>query len=180
MSRLRTSMLITACLIAALSPPASAQVVTAEWISVFAAPGDRWHMTIYKDEIRQMPRRSPEWKQLDRPALAFPTQAKGTVPLYRYFNPQSGDHFFTLNHEEGLNAVRVNGYQDEGVCCYVSPQQVSGTVPIFRLLKGAHHRYVFSASVRDSAISREGWQSEGDEGYAWLPTRPSQPTLPAQ
>jgi Repeat of unknown function (DUF5648) len=49
----------------------------------------------------------------------FNYQAPGTVPLYRYWNPSVGDHFYTTQFDElGFGAY---GWSFEQVECYVSP-----------------------------------------------------------
>lgn len=45
----------------------------------------------------------------------FPTQASGTTPLYRFFNPATGDHLETTDYSEGSNA----GYKFEFILGYV-------------------------------------------------------------
>ena len=55
----------------------------------------------------------------------FPHQKSGTVPLYRYWQPSTRDHFYTTNANEigtcTLVAVGKYGYIYEGVVCYVYP-----------------------------------------------------------
>lgn len=41
------------------------------------------------------------------------------IPLYRYWNPENGDHFYTMNWSE-LGAGGY-GYTLEGIQCYVYP-----------------------------------------------------------
>ena len=53
----------------------------------------------------------------------FASQRCGTVPLYRYWNPSIGDHFYTTNIEEIGTATPgqkgKHGYISEGVVCNV-------------------------------------------------------------
>ena len=55
----------------------------------------------------------------------FPSIKPGTIPLYRYFNPNGLDHFYTTNSKEiGTTTVGASGqygYIFEGVACYVLP-----------------------------------------------------------
>jgi len=48
-------------------------------------------------------------------------RASGTVPLYRYNNGAISDHFYTTNFREGQREVARNGYNFEGIQCYVYP-----------------------------------------------------------
>ena len=49
----------------------------------------------------------------------------GTVPLYRYYKGSVYDHFYTTNAAEIGTAIHGqvgrDGYQSEGVACYVIP-----------------------------------------------------------
>lgn len=80
----------------------------------------------------------------------FTYQAKGTVPLYRYYN--GVDHFYTTNW---LGSSFGNNYEYgfERIECYVYPEQVEGTVPIYRYYNGNNHFY-----------TRE-WSGETPEWY---------------
>jgi hypothetical protein len=49
----------------------------------------------------------------------YPTQAAGTVPLYRYWNPGATDHFYTTNFSELVSGS--SGYIYEGIAGYVIP-----------------------------------------------------------
>ena len=56
----------------------------------------------------------------------FPNKKGKTVPLYRYWNPRSSDHFYTTNGMQEIGTVTPgetgNGlYISEGVACYVEP-----------------------------------------------------------
>lgn len=85
----------------------------------------------------------------------------GQVPMYRLYNPNSGEHFYTANSAERDMLVGV-GWRYESVG-WVAPS-VSGT-PVYRLYNpnaGDHH-YTKSAGERDWLISL-GWN---DEGIGW-------------
>jgi hypothetical protein len=43
----------------------------------------------------------------------------GSSPLYRVFEPVSGDHFYTVSLAERDNAIALYGYQDQGIAGYV-------------------------------------------------------------
>lgn len=48
-----------------------------------------------------------------------PTPRCGAVPLFRSYNPNSRDHFYTVDASEHANATSANGYTDEGIVGYV-------------------------------------------------------------
>jgi hypothetical protein len=94
------------------------------------------------------------------------TQAEGTEPLYRLYNPGNNDHFYTANPAERSSAL-ASGYRDEGVAGYISSSQQPGTVPLYRLRNGqAGHFYTTNPQERQTAM-QQGWSDEGIAGYAW-------------
>ena len=109
--------------------------------------------------------------------FVFDRQAQGTVPLFRYLDSQ-GSHFFTLNEQEGQNAVSKYGYTAEGICCYVAMPQLPGTHAIYRLFdsKSGLHVYTGNSDMKERLRWAYGYTLEGIEGYAW----DSAATLPAQ
>lgn len=62
----------------------------------------------------------------------FPNPVEGTVPLRRYFNAHSGDHFYTTD-PDGEGCER-NGWVNEGIACHVFPADSTkaGTKPLYR------------------------------------------------
>ncbi|WP_159721886.1 leucine-rich repeat protein [Enterococcus sp. CSURQ0835] len=88
-----------------------------------------------------------------------------TTPLYRLYNPNSGEHFYTWAAAEKTGLVTL-GWQDEGVVGNAPLNQQTG-VPVFRLYNknaGDHH-YTTSAAERDHLVS-VGWQAEGTAFYS--------------
>jgi len=92
----------------------------------------------------------------------------GTVPLFRLFKLDNGDHFYTTSEAERDRALASFGYQDEGIACEVfshvfDTPPVPGTVPLFRLFKleNGDHFYTTSGVERDRAIASFGYQDEG-------------------
>ena len=81
--------------------------------------------------------------------------------MYRLYNPNSGEHFYTAAVAEHNNLVNL-GWHDEGIG-WVAPVK-SGT-PVYRLYNpnaGDHH-YTMSAAERDYLV-KAGWN---DEGIGW-------------
>ena len=50
----------------------------------------------------------------------FTTPVCGSVPLYRVYNPDAIEHFYTTNVTKRDNALQ-HGYKDDGVSAYVNP-----------------------------------------------------------
>ncbi|MDO4538959.1 MAG: hypothetical protein Q4B54_12415, partial [Coriobacteriales bacterium] len=98
-------------------------------------------------------------------ALAMPAAALAadTQPMYRLYNPNGGEHFYTASTGEKANLVGL-GWQDEGVG-WTAP--VNSTTPVHRLYNpnnGDHH-YTTSTGERDLLIGL-GWSYEGVGWYS--------------
>jgi hypothetical protein len=127
----------------------------AEVVQLTEKDNDEWHLTMDQ-------------------AMVFPQQAKGLVPLLRLYNPGSHDHFYTTSQWEADEGVKYLGYVSEGVCCFIAPTQLPGTVPLFRFRSGGFHYYQLSATPSYSPDD----DSEGPAGFVWPVTTPP-PTLEA-
>lgn len=84
--------------------------------------------------------------------------------MYRLYNPNSGEHFYTASSVE-RDAVIAAGWNDEGIG-WTAPSE--SDTPVYRLYSGTDHHYTTSIVERDHLID-VGWTLEGDnaEGIAW-------------
>lgn len=88
---------------------------------------------------------------------------EGSDAVYRLYNPNSGEHLYTLDGAERSNLVRL-GWNYEGIAWY-SPE--SSGVPIYRLYNpynGDHH-YTLSMDECNS-LTPLGWIFEGTALYS--------------
>lgn len=98
-------------------------------------------------------------------AVPFVSQAADTtgVTMYRLYNPNSGEHFYTKDASEKDNLVKA-GWSDEGIG-WIAPEK--SNTPVYRLYNenaGDHH-YTMNASERDGLITA-GWKDEGTGWYS--------------
>ena len=93
------------------------------------------------------------------PAKAY---ADDGVPMYRLYNPYTGEHFYTASADECDNVV-VAGWIYEGVG-WVAP---SSGEPVYRLYNefGGEHHYTPDATERASLLAA-GWSDEGESWYS--------------
>ena len=96
-------------------------------------------------------------------AVPVVSQAADTtgVNMYRIYNPNSGEHFYTKNASEKDGLVTI-GWKDEGIG-WIAPEK--SNTPVYRLYNpnsGDHH-YTMNKNERDSLIVA-GWN---DEGIGW-------------
>lgn len=93
--------------------------------------------------------------------VAFSSEASA-ADMYRLYNPNSGEHFYTANLTEKNNVQRA-GWRYEGIG-WNAPS--SGN-PVYRLYNpnaGDHH-YTLNANERDN-LKRHGWRYEGVSWYS--------------
>ncbi len=86
---------------------------------------------------------------------------EGCMNMYRLYNPNSGEHFYTSSVGERNNLIRI-GWNYEGVG-WVAP--VTSNTPVYRLYNqnGGEHHYTTSIGERNMLINA-GWT---DEGIGW-------------
>lgn len=95
-------------------------------------------------------------------ALPQAVEAETTYTnMYRLYNPNSGEHFYTASLAEAKSVVEA-GWQWEGVG-WVAPK--TSKTPVYRLYSGADHHYTASVEERDWLID-QGWKSEGIGWYS--------------
>jgi peptidoglycan hydrolase-like amidase len=75
---------------------------------------------------------------------AHSNQANNTVPIYRYYNSSTGDHFYSTDNST------PSGYSSEGTAFYAYSSQVSGSVPVYRFYDpdSGDHYYTISESEK--------------------------------
>ena len=83
------------------------------------------------------------------------------VNMYRLYNPNSGEHFYTASESERNHLISL-GWNDEGTG-WIAPE--TSNTPVYRLYNpyGGEHHYTMSVAERDMLI-RAGWN---DEGIGW-------------
>ena len=100
----------------------------------------------------------------DDPEKPRPTEPQGDrITMFRLYNPNSGEHFYTSSEVERDNCV-VNGWNDEGIG-WIAPSEGQ---PVYRLynpnLPGEHH-YTMSTVEKENLTSL-GWIDEGVRWYS--------------
>jgi hypothetical protein len=93
------------------------------------------------------------------------TPQVATVPLYRYWNPGNGDHFYTTNWAELGGGNHGWGY--EGVQCHVLQQQRSGTVPLYRYWNPHNGDHFYTTNWAELGGGKYGWGYEGVQCYVY-------------
>jgi hypothetical protein len=96
--------------------------------------------------------------------FAFPSQVANTVPVFRYYQPGTGDHFYTTNFNELRNGG--NGWILENrAAFFVHSTQINGSVPVLRFFNGLDHFY--TKNINEFFISLGAYRSEGTAFFAF-------------
>ena len=88
--------------------------------------------------------------------------ADTTQDMYRLYNPNSGEHFYTANVNEKSNLIRY-GWKDEGIG-WTAPTSGDAVYRLYNPNSGDHH-YTLSAKEKDN-LARIGWKKEGIGWYS--------------
>jgi hypothetical protein len=116
-------------------------------------------------------------------------QSQQPTPLYRLWQNDAGDHFFTTFAQGKDDAIKQWGFQDQGVACYVFSSSLKGypndmhnienalgvpynsLVPLHQLYQAGtnHHILAVTDEVKDGVIRQWGFEWKGLEGYVIRP-----------
>lgn len=88
--------------------------------------------------------------------LPLAPDADNYVVMYRLYNPNSGEHFYTSNLSERTN-IKF-GWKDEEVA-WIAPTEGDDVYRLYNPNSGDHH-YTLSKVERDYLV-RIGWRYEG-------------------
>ncbi|MGP1544385.1 MAG: N-acetylmuramoyl-L-alanine amidase [Candidatus Fimenecus sp.] len=83
--------------------------------------------------------------------------------IYRLYNPNTGEHFYTANNSESNNLISL-GWKYEGIGWYV-PE--NSNTPVYRLYNpnAGNHHYTLNAAEKDNLV-KLGWKYEGIAFYS--------------
>ncbi len=107
------------------------------------------------------------------------------LPVYRFWSPASGDHFYTISETEKDKLLKQNPplWTFEGTAFYAYPagRQPVGTKPVYRFWSGklGSHFYTISEAEKESLINQRPvlWMPEGVAWYAYE-TSSTEPAAP--
>ena len=106
------------------------------------------------------PTPTPEPKPDPVPTPEPQPEPTATETMFRLYNPNSGEHFYSSSTVERDHLVSL-GWQDEGTG-WIAPASGEAVYRLYNPYAGEHH-YTLSAAERDMLVS-VGWN---DEGVGW-------------
>jgi hypothetical protein len=96
----------------------------------------------------------------------FDSERPGTVPLYRWFHPRDGSHYYTTqpNTPDRPNSVA------DGISCHVYDHPVAEAVPFYRWSNGRDYLYTVEANGENAG--RVGHRPQGIVGFIYREPKP--------
>jgi hypothetical protein len=104
---------------------------------------------------------------VDSPAADYSVRVTAPyVPVYRLFNPNSGEHLYTKEMNEKNTLIGRSWGKDEGVKWYSPEKKINGADPVYRVFNPRSGEHVFTKDKNEATtlINREKWK---DEGICW-------------
>ena len=96
-----------------------------------------------------------------------------TTPLYRYWQANGSDHFYTINPDEiGITTpgkVGKFGYTSEGIQCLIYRFQVKNSVPLYRYWRSDLSDHLYTTHAGEMGTTTPGRTGKNDyvsEGIA--------------
>ncbi|KAH7705341.1 hypothetical protein AAVH_27456 [Aphelenchoides avenae] len=91
------------------------------------------------------------------------------VPLFRAYQYDTRDHFYTTKPREFASAKSKHGFKDEGITGRILLTKEPKSTELYRLYhEGNHdHFYTIYKEERDNAIRRLGYKDERIVGYVY-------------
>lgn len=95
-----------------------------------------------------------------------------SIPLYRYYNNDILDHFYTTNAQEigttTLGEVK-KGYKYEGVACHCFEKKIEGTSPLHRYWGSSVNDHFYTTNFDELKDGNSVYKYEGVQCY--VPTK---------
>jgi hypothetical protein len=93
-----------------------------------------------------------------------------SVPLHRYWNPVTTDHFYTTDFSE-LGSGRGN-FRYEGIECYVLPKRRRGTVPLHRYWSRLYKDHFYTTDFSELGTGRDSYVYEKVQCHVYPSPQP--------
>ncbi len=90
--------------------------------------------------------------------------AQGTyAPMYRLYNPNSGEHFYTKDLNERNQLVTV-GWDYEGIAWWTPLDSLSTDTPVYRLYNPRSGEHYYTTNIQE--VNQLPWNKEGVGWYS--------------
>ncbi len=114
---------------------------------------------------------SYEWRYEGVAFKAFKSNIGGTMPVHRFWSNTYRRHFYTISEEEKNFVITQwpHIWKYEGIAWYAYPNQIPGTVPVYRFWSDTNkaHFYTISEEEKNYIIRTYPPHEWRYEGIAW-------------
>ncbi|GBG96759.1 membrane protein [Lactococcus termiticola] len=90
-----------------------------------------------------------------------------SVPVYRVYNPKSGEHLYTRDANEASVLVASYHWSNEGTAFYSDAKQGKADYRLYNPAAGVGSHFTTSSSYERDQLIKQGWKYEG---IAWYGT----------
>ena len=94
-----------------------------------------------------------------------PDQAPGLVPVYRFFNRDSGDHYYATR--KYVPTENLPGYTMENITCYIFRSRMPGTMPLFEYYNARSADHFYTIDKTELGRGFDGFVLEGIIGFVY-------------
>ena len=94
----------------------------------------------------------------------------GSVPVYRFYNPKLGSHFFTAFEAEKDHVLELENFVFEGIGYRAFDTDSASTVPVYRFfnINSGGHFFTANEIEKDVILENANLRFEGEAFYAYL------------
>ena len=91
------------------------------------------------------------------------TNASDLIPVYRFYDKTTTDHFFTSNvsEETSLKNNPSSGYNFEGIAFYAVGASSNLNTPVYRFFNSSNGQHLFTGNITEITGLSSSWVSEG-------------------
>jgi uncharacterized protein DUF5648 len=94
----------------------------------------------------------------------YKTARADTVPIYRWYNPASGDHFYTRDQNGELGPP---AYRSEGIEWHMFKDPKPGTTALYRWWHSGNSDHFYTTDPTGELAPAAGYKAEGILGYLY-------------
>jgi hypothetical protein len=96
------------------------------------------------------------------PFRLFVPGTPGAIDFYRWFNPASGDHYYSYKHDAGKS---LPGYTFEGAIGNIGTSKLAGTRELYRWVNRKTKHYFYTTDQSGEGMAQKGFQYDGISGF---------------
>ena len=93
------------------------------------------------------------------------TNRTGCAPLHRFYNKQTGAHFYTVDEQEKRNVLAMSQYRYEGITAFAQTGSASDRVTVWRFYHKTNGTHFYTASQSEAnKVLNNMWRTYKYEG----------------